>query len=110
MMAVASAGTKLFAVGGEDTTHHYLDTVEVLDTTTMKWSSCASMSTARRGLATAIVGNMLFAIGGLNGSPPLALNMVEAYEIEGDSWSQRAPLLIPRTSFAVAGVHYLSRV
>ena len=57
------------------------------------------MPTARSGLAAAIVGNTLFALGG-NGP----LDVVEAFDIEGGSWSAAEPMATPRWQFAaVAG-------
>ena len=57
--AVASSGTKLYAVGG-----YILDTLEIYESTTDSWSTGAPMRTGRHDLAAVIVGNTLFAIGG----------------------------------------------
>ena len=61
------------------------------------------MPTARHGLAVAIVGNTLFVLGGNDGGDS-RLDVVEAYDIEGGSWSAAEPMAAPRGAFAaVAG-------
>ena len=61
------------------------------------------MPTARSGLAAAIVGNTLFALGGQDADWN-TLDVVEAYGIEGGSWSAAEPMATPRKHLAaVAG-------
>ena len=67
------------------------------------------MPTARDGLAAAIVGNTLFALGGedydygyhSNNADRNCLDVVEAYDIEGGSWSAAEPMATPRLKLAV---------
>ena len=87
-LAVASSGTKLFAVGGWDSGSNVLDTLEIYESTTDSWSTAAPMPTARSDLAAAIVDNTLFALGGQDWSG--TLDVVEAFDIEGGSWSAAA--------------------
>ena len=101
-MAVASSGTKLFVVGGWGLHTEYLDSLEILDTTTVVWSSASSMPTSRNAVAAAVVGSMLFALGGIRNDNPL--DMIEAYDIEGDSWSQATPMETRRAAFAAVAV------
>ena len=63
------------------------------------------MPTARYSLAAAIVGNTLFALGGTSdGTICLVCDVVEAYDIEGGSWSTAEPMAMPRAGpGAVAG-------
>ena len=52
------------------------------------------LSTYRRGLAVAALGNALYAIGGLDDST--CFDSVERYDPSIDSWSAVAPMNIPR--------------
>ena len=78
-----------------------MNALEIYESATDSWSAAAPMPTARSGLAAAIVGNTLFALGGDDasrwGGP---LNAVEAYGIEGGSWSAAEPMGTPRDVFA----------
>ena len=64
------------------------------------------MPTARSGLAAAIVGNTLFALGGYSFGgddgdlTALPLDVVDAYDIVGGSWSAAEPMATPRYRFA----------
>jgi len=69
------------------------------------------MPTARAGLAIAVVGDSIYAIGGRSATAgpcrfirgaPLAL--VERYDISSDTWTAVAPLLAPRSDLAAAVV------
>ena len=100
-LAVAASGTRLFALGGMDVasngTLEIYDTLEIYESATDSWSAAAPMPTARYGLAAAIVGNTLFALGGMG---PFPLDVVEAYDIEGGSWSAAEPMGTPHMYFA----------
>ena len=63
------------------------------------------MPTARKNLAAAIVGNTLFALGGYAWPDPAdSVDVAEAYDTEGGSWSAAEPMGTPRRYFAaVAG-------
>ena len=69
------------------------------------------MPTGRAGLAAAVVGNAIYAIGGrtLTGGPCSSggfaeLATVERYDIDTDTWSAVAPLPTPRSDLAAATV------
>jgi N-acetylneuraminic acid mutarotase len=67
------------------------------------WVSLANMPTARRGLAAAVVGNALYAIGGSISTTPCSgspLATVERYDIDTNTWSTVAPLPSPRSDLA----------
>jgi len=73
------------------------------------WNAALTpMPTARAGLAIAVVGNSIYAIGGRTstGGPctggPLAT--VERYHIASDTWTPVASLLAPRSDLAAATV------
>ena len=73
------------------------------------WNAALTpMPTARAGLAIAVVGDSIYAIGGrtgvggpCTGSP---LDAVERYDIASDTWTPVTPLLAPRSDLAAAAV------
>jgi N-acetylneuraminic acid mutarotase len=72
------------------------------------WTVLSPMTNARAGLALAVVGNSIYAIGGRTntGGPASggALAVVERYDIATDTWTTVAPLLAPREDLAAAVV------
>ena len=104
---LASSGTKLYAVGGAGGGTK-LDSLEIYDSTTDTWTLGSPMPTARGSLRAAIIGNMLFAVGGYPAVMPADVqqryNTNEVYDILTDTWETRAPLLEGRYDFGmVAG-------
>lgn len=71
-------------------------------------ATLAPMPTPRAGLAVAVVGNAIYAIGGrlATGGPcsGLAVPAVERYDIDTDTWSAVAPLPFARSDLAAATV------
>ena len=73
----------------------------VANQTSVEWSAKASMPTARYGLAVATVANVIYAIGGTNGTY-LATN--EAYDPSTNSWTTKTAMPTARGFFAAAMV------
>jgi N-acetylneuraminic acid mutarotase len=99
--AAATHGGNVYAVGGRF--GGPLSDLDRYTPATDSWVSLADMPTPRRGLATAVVGNALYAIGGSDGTAPCSgapLATVERYDIDTDTWSTRAPLPTPRSDLA----------
>ena len=65
------------------------------------WGAKAAMPTARTGAAVGVVGSVLYALGGSNGTP---LATVEAYTISTNSWTPKAALPQARSNLNGAGV------
>ncbi|MDI3341837.1 MAG: kelch repeat-containing protein [Sphaerobacter sp.] len=63
----------------------------------------ASMPTAREGLAAAAVNNVIYAIGGYNGTSYLAT--VEAYDPSSNTWTSKAAMPTARGYLAAAAVN-----
>jgi streptogramin lyase/N-acetylneuraminic acid mutarotase len=101
LAAAAGPAGRIYAIGGRgtDTTTLEVDTVEVYDPATNRWSTAAHMPTARYGLA-AVTGQdgRIYAIGGFNSSG--YLGTVEVYDTVTDSWSTAAPMPSLRGSLA----------
>lgn len=66
----ASAKGQIYIFGGEDTNGGYLDSVEIYNTVTDKWTYGPSMPTKRIGLEAVTVGNKIYTIGGQIYDPP----------------------------------------
>jgi N-acetylneuraminic acid mutarotase len=91
--AVAHGGS-VYALGGRNGTQNHMNHRYTPATNT--WAVLAPMPTGRTGLAAAVVGDTIFAIGGRQniGGPcsgrPLAT--VERYNIASNTWTTAAPL------------------
>jgi N-acetylneuraminic acid mutarotase len=99
--AAATHGGELYVVGGRSAGP--LADLDRYTRATDTWVSLANMPTARRGLATAVVGNALYAIGGSTGTAPCngsPLATLERYDIDSGTWSTMAPLPSARSDLA----------
>jgi N-acetylneuraminic acid mutarotase len=66
------------------------------------WATKAPMPTGRGWLAVAVVNNIIYAIGGSNGS---YLSTNEAYDPSTDTWTTKAPMPTPRFGLVAAVVN-----
>ena len=105
MAAVCNApapgsGTRIYAVGGYDSTAAGISTVvEAYDTTQKTWSTTAPMLSPRSGFAAVSVGGKLHALGGFDDSyTQLATH--EVYDPTTNEWSSLAPLPTARANLA----------
>ena len=78
-----------------------------------KWTKKAEMPTARSHLATAVVNNIIYAVGGWSGvGPPVtccnklleSLSTVEAYDPTTDAWTKKADIPTKRMWFSTSVV------
>lgn len=67
-----------------------------------RWQKLASMPTARGGLGLAVVGDVIYAAGGLEPGAHRDLATVEAFDVRTGTWSTLAPMPTPRDHLAVA--------
>lgn len=102
-------GTCLYAIGGGITAGggQYLRVVESYNPVTNAWSTVASLTTARSGLAAATApcpagqtGTCVYAVGGWDGTN--ALGTVESYNPANNSWSTVRALTLPRLALGAA--------
>lgn len=89
----AAIGTKIYVVGGIDSSLTVLGTNQVYDTASNKWSTATAMPTPRWDPSAAVVNGILYMIGG-NSTISGSTAVVEAYDPTHDSWSEKAPLPI----------------
>jgi len=100
LLGVAASTMKLFAVGRHNwnTERSFL---EALDEQTQNWSSRRGMLTLRNGFVTGLIGDFLYAVGGISGDS--LFNLTERYKTSTDEWSTAAPMQIAR-AYACAAV------
>jgi N-acetylneuraminic acid mutarotase len=98
-------GRTIYVVGGEDTStppDGRPRVVYAYDPSTNTWATRASIPTGRDGLAVAVAGGRLYAMGGQN---QFGYNgIVESYDPATDSWSGEPPMPTPRMFLAAATV------
>ena len=73
--------------------------VECYDVTTKEWKFVASMNHARRYVAAAALGGLLYAVGGYDGIS--VLDTVEAYDPKLDQWKRVESMSNARRHVAV---------
>jgi N-acetylneuraminic acid mutarotase len=98
--AVSHDGT-VYAIGGR--AGGVLADLDAYDAETDTWVSLPDMPTARAGLASARVGDAIYAIGGRTGTVPCSggeLATVERYDIATQTWSTVASLPTARSDLA----------
>lgn len=101
---VAVAGGRLYAIGGSTSDNVLIASVEVYDPVANTWDATPGpMPTARSHFATAVVGNVIYALGG--GTVLSPLQIVEAYDTSSNTWSTKTPMPTARTFFAAAAVN-----
>ena len=89
---------KLYSIGGRS--EGVLSNLDRYHKNTDTWVSLAPMPTARAGLGGTHSGKYLYAIGGRTGTSPCtgtALDVVERYNTQTNTWATLAPLPVPRS-------------
>ena len=81
----------IYAAGGTIDFVIPINRFERYDPVSNVWTTLTNMTTARNGLSGAVLGNSLFAVGGLNLNGNY-LSTVEKYEITTGNWSSVASL------------------
>jgi hypothetical protein len=99
-VAIDPVGEKLYAIGGADQTSTALNTVEVFDLVSRKWSTAASLTVGRSRLGAAYLNGKIYAIGGYNGSS--VVNTVEVYDPALNTWTLVLSPLPAREWFGTA--------
>ena len=76
--------------------------MECFDPSTGVWTNINPMNEARQWLGVAVLGNKLFAVGGINDEG--CLRSVECLDLSvpNSAWTAVAPMTIPRFGFGVA--------
>jgi membrane protease YdiL (CAAX protease family)/N-acetylneuraminic acid mutarotase len=102
-LAAAGANGKLYVLGGTTVAgtaprRPGLATVSVYDPATKQWSAAPAMPTARSGLATVTVSDMIYALGGQQDGT--SLKAAERFDPRANAWSAVAPLRDARRNLA----------
>lgn len=101
-------GNDIYVIGGRNE-NDILSTVEKYSTTENKWLPATPMPTARWSLMTCSAGGKLYAFGGVSGigNNRRALDIVEAYDPNSNSWQSVGKMPEPRQGAAIAEVNGL---
>jgi hypothetical protein len=102
-LALATSGTRLFAIGGMVAPDQAQ--MQVYESTTDSWSMGTPMPSGRFTLSGGyVLGNTLFALGGreTGGRSYVTSDLNEAYDIATDTWSTVAPMATARYGHGVA--------
>ncbi|HLF70278.1 MAG TPA: hypothetical protein VI541_04920, partial [Actinomycetota bacterium] len=97
---VASSGGKLLVAGGRTPTD--TASAEEFDPATGRWSTIASMSSPRGGIAGAATANGLVVIVG--GEAQTVFDKVEGYDVKAGRWSLLPPMLTARHGLGVVSI------
>lgn len=87
-LAVATAGGKLFVLGGMDAERQISQEVEVYDPATGAWSKAPDFPGQGFGMAAVGAGSTLFASG--------ADGVVHQYDVEASTWGRASEMALPR--------------
>jgi serine/threonine protein kinase/N-acetylneuraminic acid mutarotase len=96
--AAAVVGDRIILTGGVDASGKLVNTTEIFDGTS--WKLGAPVPTPRQMLGAASDGELVYVVGGTNGTSDLAT--VEAYDPAADKWASMPQLPEPRSDFGVA--------
>lgn len=107
----ALVGNTMYVLGGR--THGQVNvrnTTYALDVRSPEagWSQKADMPTARGGLATGIVGSVVYTFGGEGNPAPGSngvYNQTEAYDTVTDAWTKLASMPLPRHGTSATSAH-----
>jgi hypothetical protein len=101
-------GSKIYVVGGIDSSLTIVGDNQIYDTTKNTWSMGQAMPTARWCLGVTAVNGILYAIGG-NTTISGITDVVEAYDPATDSWTEKATLPIDDSPVAVTDGKFVLR-
>jgi N-acetylneuraminic acid mutarotase len=103
--AAASWNGRVYVMGGFTaqglSIWHSIASVYEYDPATERWRSRTAMPTARGALASVVIGDRVFAVGGTNGVDTGAL---EAYDPRADTWTALRPMPTPRNHIAAVAM------
>jgi Kelch motif len=106
-LGVAKAGRQILAIGGFEVVDEVATVFDVVEARRVKgsgrWRDLAPMPTARANLATAEVGGLVYAIGGI-GQADDTLDVVETFNPRSGRWTTSLPLPQSRAGPGAAGL------
>ena len=105
-LVAAAIGGRIYAVSGRERPNYMLRTTEEYNPATRTWSDRAPMPSGRSGGAGAVVNDRLYVFGG-EGNEDNSLgtfNQVEFYDAARNTWTELAPMPLPRHALSAAVV------
>ena len=97
-----ATATAIVVIGGDDSSGSAFRSGERYDPVANTWSPIASMGTARRNHAAAVIDGLLYAIGGWDGSSHLSSG--ERFDPAANAWSPIASMGTARRKHAAAAL------
>jgi N-acetylneuraminic acid mutarotase len=100
-------GGRVYAVAGRDRPDYTLRRIEEYNPATRAWTERALMPTGRSGGTAAVVNNRIYVFGGEGNAENTSMgtfNQVEFYDPARDTWTDLAPMPLPRHAFGAAVV------
>ncbi|MEA4988775.1 MAG: kelch repeat-containing protein [Anaerovorax sp.] len=82
--SVCAIADKIYIIGGQSEFNNTLNTVDIYDLKTKKWTSGEPMPTARRFMDIAVYGQKIYALGGM--SEDTVCSVMEIYDTETNIW------------------------
>ncbi len=102
--ATAVVNGKIYVIGGRTGDAPFaggvLNTLQIYDPARNSWTLGPPLPTARSDLAAAVIGGIVYVIGGWNGVT--TVGTVEAYDAAANTWSAKSPLPTPRGDLGAA--------
>jgi hypothetical protein len=106
-LGVAKVGRHILAIGGFEVVGRVSTVFDVVEARRIRgsgrWRDLAPMPTAQANLATAEVGGLVYAIGGI-GQAENTLDVVETFDPRSGRWTTSLPLPQPRAALGAAGL------
>ena len=103
-LAAGVINGELYVIGGDTSGNsrhrHYFRTLEAYDPATDTWTTKAPMPEARTRLAVAVIGGILYVVGGDNTNG--IRKSVEAYDPATNTWTRKADMPTPRDVLAAS--------
>jgi hypothetical protein len=94
-------GTKIYLIGGIDSTYNAVKTIEIFDPTSQRCSPGPNMPYALSSFASVAIDTKFYIIGGLN-SQFEPINSVYIYDINLQTWTSKHSLPEPRQSLSAS--------
>lgn len=100
---ITAVGHEIFVLGGHHGPFNVYNSCRKLNIVSKKWSEIAPMKEKRAFLASAVLGNHIYAIGGYNGA--WRVESVERYDVQLNQWTSVQGMHERRSGAGAAVLH-----
>jgi N-acetylneuraminic acid mutarotase len=98
VVTVTAANGKIYVMGGANSSHVNVNTVEEYDATADTWRARAGMPESLGFMSAVMANGKIYTFGGFNGTTPV--NTVQEYDPDLDTWQTRANMPTARYSLS----------